>query len=107
MALSAKRYLCIHDDLYRDCGGILLPYQSQTLQNNAGVIITMDSINSDTYSHTATQTLLLLVLVQILERIWKRLPFNLGKSPYTALHLPGDGILVGQLLSTFYSNKHY
>ena len=33
--------------LYRDCGGILLPYQPQTLQNNAGVTITMDSINSE------------------------------------------------------------
>jgi len=33
--------------LYRDCGGILLPYTAQTLQNNAGVTITMDSINSE------------------------------------------------------------
>ena len=44
--------------LYRDCGGILLPYTTQTLQNNAGVTITMDSINSEyilpyCYSNTA------------------------------------------------------
>ena len=44
--------------LYRDCGGVLLPYTAQTLQNNAGVTITMDSINSEyilpyCYSNTA------------------------------------------------------
>ena len=44
--------------LYRDCGGILLPYTTQTLQNNAGVTITMDSIKSEyilpyCYSNTA------------------------------------------------------
>ena len=33
--------------LYRDCGGILLPYTSQTLQNNAGVSIVLDSVNSE------------------------------------------------------------
>jgi len=33
--------------LYRDCGGILLPYSTQTLQNNAGVVITLDSVNSE------------------------------------------------------------
>lgn len=44
--------------LYRDCGGVLLPYTTQTLQNNAGVTITMDSISSEyilpyCYSNTA------------------------------------------------------
>tara|TARA_B110000503_G_scaffold17759_1_gene25935 strand:+ start:1618 stop:3789 length:2172 start_codon:yes stop_codon:yes gene_type:complete len=33
--------------LYRDCGGINLSYASQTLQNNAGVSIVLDSINSE------------------------------------------------------------
>ena len=59
--------------LYRDCGGVLLSYQPQTLQNNAGVTITMDSINSEYILHTAIQTLLLPVLVRILEKdTWKR-----------------------------------
>ena len=33
--------------LYRDCGGVLLPYSSQTLENNAGVSIVLDSVNSE------------------------------------------------------------
>lgn len=33
--------------LYRDCGGINLSYLPQTLQNNAGVTITLDSLSSE------------------------------------------------------------